>query len=275
MTTYNAIQFSANKIATDLKLFFEIHDHDNLYCTDPDFKEKWGKHIKSLVAERLWGYAEAVFDKELGWEKFEIDGVEQTLSNALTRFGSVCEEVKMYWMDGAWVEQGEDEEPCYNCGVMFVLNSNTVGCVCDDCDNNDDDKDDGPMPCYDCCEPTEDEDLITIEGRGGVCKDCLRGDRYKNVEYEGKEENDNRMECEECDELFPSDDLDQSDSRFLCEDCFKDVGCCENCGEEPYDDDPRFTNASLMTLCKDCYLDELAEVEIAIIGEDDDEEKDA
>jgi len=282
MTTYNAIQFSANKIATDLKLFFEIHDHDHLYCTDPDFTKKWGKHIKSLVAERLWGYAEAVFDKPLGEEEFVVDGGRFTLSTALTYFGRVCEEVKMYWKDGAWVEddiedeeEEDDSEVCVECEKtewtynlenghmkrLLTFHYKGLDTFCPDClpyGKGDDEESlagsTDPLPCYDCCEPTEDEDLICIEGRGGVCKDCLRGDRYKDVEYEGKKENEARMECEECEELFPQDDLEQSSARFLCEDCFKEAGCCDNCGEEPSCDETAFTSVDLKrTLCEDCY----------------------
>lgn len=239
MTTYNAIQFSANKIATDLNLFFEIHDHDNLYCTDPHFKEKWGKHIKSLVAERLWGYAGAVFDKPLGEEEFDIDGGRQSLTTALTRFGRVCEEDAMVWNGSAWATTEDDDED----------KESSAGST-------------DQLPCYDCCEPTEDEDLITIEGRGGVCKDCLRGDKYNDVEYEGKEENDAREECEECEELISGDNIYQSDSRFLCEDCFKEFGCCDYCGVEPWEEEQTFSSIDKSkNLCKDCYLEELDDEE--------------
>jgi len=78
-------------------------------------------------------------------------------------------------------EEGEDEDdgpmPCYKCGVRFVLNSNTVGCVCDDCDNNDDEDED------------EDEDDDCPEYKGwvvcDVCDETLPPDAMHSVDCKG------------------------------------------------------------------------------------------
>jgi len=174
MTTYNATTYSATTIATDLQLFFELNDHS--YCNDPAFTERWGGYIKELVVERLWNYAESVFDKELGWEKFEIDGLEQTLSNALERFGREYDvEAPKLWWNERWADlikcedceefgvsiNDDGEMDCSPCGTMeFCPDCHEKRYFwCDDCDSfrtRDVISTDGEY-CVDCYEPRKTE----------------------------------------------------------------------------------------------------------------------
>lgn len=172
MTTYNATNYSATVIATDLQLFFELHDHS--YCNDRDFAERWGDYIKGMIVERLWNYGKAVFDTELGIDTFKIDGVEQTLREALAEFARVCdpEDPKIWWGD-RWCDltkcegceafgvsiDDDGEMDCSPCGTMQF---------CPDCHRN------RYFFCVDCDEFRSREVQSTDDGE--YCVDCLKDD---------------------------------------------------------------------------------------------------
>ena len=99
-----------------------------------------------------------------------------------------------------------------------------------------------------------------IEFDGVTDFDGAKLDGWTEITYKkkGTDENGNpKTDCEECGEVVLYDKIWQSSSRFLCEDCFKEANCCENCGEEPSCDEVPFTSRDLMrTLCVDCYKDD-------------------
>jgi hypothetical protein len=202
MTTYNAITYSATTIATDLQLFFELHDHS--YCNDFQFTERWGDYIKDMVVERLWNYGTAVFLTDVGLETEEIDGVEQTLRKALAEFARVCNvEDPKIWFDGRWC----DLVKCEDCDEFGVSINDDGEMDCSPC---------GTMEfCRDChekryfwcddCDSFRSREVISTDGE--YCVDC-----YKE------------RCCEDCDT-----ELDDDGARFtsvdlkrtLCAECFK------------------------------------------------------
>jgi hypothetical protein len=240
-------------------LFFELHDHS--YCNDPAFTERWGEYIKELVVERLWNYAEAVFDKELGWEKFKIDGLEQTLSNALERFGREYDvEAPKLWWNGRWADLVKCED-CEEFGVSI--------------------NDDGEMDCSPC--GTMEFCADCHRNRYFFCVDC---DCFRAREVQSKEEGplgalcvdcyeqfqSGMTECFLCEDEYKTEDLISRPAGHICKTCLKDWTDpeaeakpepeaeaekpkedkeCENCGEmvsELLEHDARGE-----LWCSDCY----------------------
>jgi len=233
MNTYQALTLSATTIATDLQLFFELHDHS--YCNDFAFTERWGGYIKELVCDRLWAYGGAVFDKELGWEKFEIDGVEQTLSNALAEFGRVCDpEDPKKWWNGFWCELIK----CEDCEEFGVSISEDGEMDCSPC---------GTMEfCSDCherryfwcddCDSFRTRDVISTDGE--YCVDCHEVIRSKLErvlkEAEAFRNEPDCEECETCGEVILRALMNQvSSDCFVCEECFKDDDDDDELADKP------------------------------------------
>jgi hypothetical protein len=202
MTTYNSTTYSASTIATDLQLFFELHDHS--YCNDPQFTERWGDYIKVLVCDRLWTYGEAVFDTELGLFEEEIDGVKQTLRDALAEFGRVCdgEDMKL-WADGRWCDLAKCDECDKYVKSEDIIVKNQGDHFCEDC---------SPCsPCLEECEHCGDEvieDELYQSSGGYFCEDCFNDRCCQGCCSEFEDEDDR----------FTSVDLKMT----LCADCFKD-----------------------------------------------------
>ena len=143
----------------------------------------------------------------------------------------------------------------------------------------------GDMVCLEC-----------LQEHYVQCSDCneyvLVGDTYET--YDGRliceDCHDDYYYCEDCDELYPSDDLysvdggnrhvcescrdnnytqcddcgewvnnDDSyhtyDDRYICESCREHYYCCENCGDYVHEDEVRYNQSNGYDYCPDCYDD--------------------
>ena len=246
MTTYNETKFSVSRVTTDLQLFFELTQ--NTYLQDPDFAERWNDYLVEMVSERLWEYSAAVMTNELGNEKYErtspLGGIGYTLREAFELFAKTSDkDHPQIWKDGEWVDEPEetdDDEPEVR---HMILEDSTLTDV-----DEAPDRDEYELESY-------------IEFDGKTDFDGAKIDGWTEITYKkkGTDENGNpKTDCEECGEVVLDAKIWQSSSRFLCEDCFKEANCCENCGEEPSPCDDVITSLDLMrTLCAGCYKDDV------------------
>jgi hypothetical protein len=158
MTTYNATTFSATTISADLELYFELTDvHHPHSCLLPEFHERWSDYIVKVIKERIWSYDKSVMTTDLGNEQYEggDDHRGLTLRDTYTVFAKMSDSVAWNSVSNNWTDAEDDTD--------------------DEDEDDTDDSENDTIPCYDCGEECDPEDIVCLdEFDVGVCKECLQ-----------------------------------------------------------------------------------------------------